>query len=467
MGESVAASRRSMARTRTSWLAASLPGFMACAEPVTPVGEWPDVGWMEVVHIPPRFNPELDLLFVVDDSAGMEAKQAELARSFERLVAQLEFFDSGDDEGLPDLHIGVVSTDMGVGATYAVPTCTVGGKGGLLLGQGIPGARAEPFLRDLSDGEGRHRNYVGTLENAFERMVSLGAKGCEIEQPLAAMHAALGGELAANQGFLRHSAALAVVLVTDEDDCSVAAEDFFAPAVDGDAPEFRCFRRGVTCSDDVVAEGVYTGCRATSDRLMRAPRDYGAILSELKPVGDLVVTGMIGDTDAARIARDDSGALSVISECEGARESYPALRLGQFIDALPVQGERRQVAPQCGAETPQALAAAGKSIRKMLGTRCMDGDIIDIDDAPGVQPMCEVWMERDRSKEALPACTAPPHQREAADAPCYYIDEGGCGDFFGAQLKLFVWWGMDRDGVWLEQPADVHVRASCLVEHGP
>jgi hypothetical protein len=67
-------------------------------------------------------------------------------------------------------------------------------------------------------------------------------------------------------------------------------------------------------------------------------------------------------------------------------------------------------------------------------------------------------------RQSLPACTVPPHQRERAESPCYYIDEGGCGDYFGTQLKLFVWWGLERDGAWRSQPADMHVFGECLVE---
>src|SRR3990167_8457413 len=56
-----------------------------------------------------------------------------------------------------------------------------------------------------------------------------GGGGCGFEPPLAAMRAALG-PLAANAGFLRPDAALAVLILADEDDCPVASPTFFAPA---------------------------------------------------------------------------------------------------------------------------------------------------------------------------------------------------------------------------------------------
>src|SRR5688572_15802656 len=48
---------------------------------------------------------ELDLLFVIDNSASTREKQTVFAANFPRFVEALEAFDGG----LPNLHIGVVS----------------------------------------------------------------------------------------------------------------------------------------------------------------------------------------------------------------------------------------------------------------------------------------------------------------------------------------------------------------------
>lgn len=476
----------------TAFVALFVLAMSGCVEPVVPVGEGPGVAYAPAAHIPPRFEPELDLLFVVDNTAGMVAKQAELAKSFERLVAQLEFFEYEGRQRLPDLHIGVVSTDMGVGASYAVPGCDSSGDSGVLHSapseimaplamervrgtdgtidlESTPGEGTARFLVDIDAGGGRATNYSSTLEHAFTNMVQLGSQGCEIEQPLAAMRAVLDGSRAENAGFVRDNAALAVVVLSNEDDCSVADERFFDPALDSDDPDFRCFVRSAQCNDDVVAEGSYSGCRPRqSPEFMHDVGEYKSFLTSMRRSDSVVVAAMAGDSSDAEIVTRSDGTLSVAAQCEDRNETYPAVRLQQFISEFTGQGD---LAPQCGDQAVDALAATGKRIRKMLGTPCMDGAILDTDlDEHGVQPTCNVWMQRSSDpedpyaeRESLPACTAPAHRREQADAPCYYIDEGGCGDYFGPQLKLFVWWGMNEDGTWRAQPADKHVFAECLV----
>ena len=63
--------------------------------------------------IPVNLNRNLDLLFVVDDSPSMLDKQTNLKNNFPRFIEALQLALGG----LPDLHIGVVSTDMGTKAS--------------------------------------------------------------------------------------------------------------------------------------------------------------------------------------------------------------------------------------------------------------------------------------------------------------------------------------------------------------
>jgi hypothetical protein len=477
---------------RSSTLILLLVPVSGCIEPVIPLGEGPGVELVRVAHIPPRFNPDLDLLFVVDDSESMMAKQAELAASFERLLAQLEFFEDESGQRLPNLHIGVVSTDMGVGTSFAVAGCQSDGQGGVLQGAPgqvlAPGSWATPlepgslelddpedliverFLRDVAEGEARATNYSGALEDVFASMIQMGNQGCPIEQPLAAMRAALDGSRPENADFVREGAALAVIVLSNEDDCSVADPRFFDPALDSDQPDFRCFARAIQCNDDVVAEGRYSGCRPRQDpEFLHDIAGYRSFLSSLKDDDSLLVTAMAGAGTDAEIVKRTDGSLSVAARCEDSQESYPAVRLQQLVSELKDRGD---VAPQCGDQARDAVTATGERIRKMLGTRCMDSGVMDMDPhARGVQPTCNVWMQPssdpdDRlvERQSLPACEAPPHLREQAEPPCYYIDEGGCGDTLTTQLKLFVWWGLSRDGTWRSQSADMHVFAECLVE---
>ena len=60
----------------------------------------------------PAVNAALDILFMVDNSPGMDPKQTALTQSFSQLIQQAQQIPGG----LPDLHIGVISSDMQEGA---------------------------------------------------------------------------------------------------------------------------------------------------------------------------------------------------------------------------------------------------------------------------------------------------------------------------------------------------------------
>jgi signal transduction histidine kinase len=56
-------------------------------------------------------NRDLDILFVIDNSSSMQAERTSLTHNFQRFINTLEHIDGG----LPSVHIGVVSTDLGAG----------------------------------------------------------------------------------------------------------------------------------------------------------------------------------------------------------------------------------------------------------------------------------------------------------------------------------------------------------------
>src|SRR5262245_33950671 len=110
-------------------------------------------------------NVEIDLLFVIDNSGSTKDKQTVFSTNFPRFVEALEAFD----EGLPDLHIGVVSTsvDLGVGlegCPHPAPA-----DNGLLHNKAVDTSCTPPSDRYIIDSEapggGRRRNYTGDLDD--------------------------------------------------------------------------------------------------------------------------------------------------------------------------------------------------------------------------------------------------------------------------------------------------------------
>lgn len=199
---------------------------------------------------------EVDLLFMIDNSNSMREEQEALAREIPNLVRALATGDR-DLNGVPDfspvrsLHIGIVSSDMGSAGVPLNSCGTEFGDDGLLLTgpgncTGSVGNGVFEFARDSSD------------TNAFIANVScaaaLGTGGCGIEQQLESVLKAIspsrpqpwtvdgyvppvfgyenrgasGGHAdGGNAGFVRDNSALAIIMITDEEDCSARNADVF------------------------------------------------------------------------------------------------------------------------------------------------------------------------------------------------------------------------------------------------
>ena len=157
---------------------------------------------------------------LVGDEAGAEQAAAELSHLRE---------PAPDPPGLPNLHVAVVSSDMGAG-DGTVPTCNAErGKKGIFQ-HTARGACADTTLKGgaayIENANGV-ANYTGNIEDVFACIAALGDMGCEFAHPFAALDRALGTDYlgaapAENAGFLRADAILAVVLLANEDDCSAS-----------------------------------------------------------------------------------------------------------------------------------------------------------------------------------------------------------------------------------------------------
>ncbi len=150
-----------------------------------------------------------DILVVVDDSAETRLMQDNLVRNFPTFMNRLM-----DPPGLPDLHVAVISTDMGAGDGSIAGCDATGGKNGIFQYQ-----RARRLHLDRTRaGCNLHRrrrhepNYTGPISDVFGCIAALGESGCGFEHQLAAITRALGADgsppPAENQGFLRPDAFL-------------------------------------------------------------------------------------------------------------------------------------------------------------------------------------------------------------------------------------------------------------------
>lgn len=415
-------------------LAASLL-LSACNDPSVVVGGLHEVAALRAVQ-----NRNLDLLFVIDDSPSTIDKQASLANAFPTMIDVL----SQVDGGLPDLHIGVVTSDMGTssadGAAPAPPIGQIGAGG--CAGRGKDGALQQTpemsavFLSDV-DGPGgvRSRNYTGTLRDTFAKLARVGAGGCGFEQPLAAMKRALDNP--ANAGFVRPGANLAVVFLADEDDCSAASTSLFGPESAGLGPlqSFRCFEHGVTCDQATGTPGAKTGCASSeSSPHVAGVGAYVDALLATKPDPRMVMTAaIVGDPSPVAVElRSPPGggtpapALThscAFSSAAGLEVADPAVRIAGFLE--PFEG-RATLTSICSSDLSNPLHLIGASAKKLIGDPCIDAQpLADTSvELAGVQPSCEVADIRDSAPDratVLPACGSG-----AADCYTIVADEAAC-----------------------------------------
>ncbi len=380
----------------------------------------PNEGRVQVALVGATASRDLDLLFVVDDSPGMADIQQEFVTAISNFIGALAQLP----DGLPNLHIGVVSSDMGTKGTVdplpAPPigsgpgSCTGTGKNGLLLtSASVSGA----FIRDeAAAGGGRTTNYTGSLAEAFTSIASLGANGCGFEQPLHAAEVAML-DRTENAGFLRADASLAVILIGNEDDCSVARSSIFGPdtSVLGPLQSFRCTRFGVTCeqggrtTDEMNQIGGKANCHGNESlAYLTSVREHSAVLKTLK--GDprtMLFAAISAEASALEVEmRTPPGGGTAIpslkAQCgQGAVTDgvpfsaiAPAVRLTDTAKGLP----RSRITAMCNGGVEASVNDVAREVRGLLGDACLTRDI-------ALPADCEAFDTRaDGSQAALSRC---------------------------------------------------------------
>lgn len=149
-------------------------------------------------------NTDTDILFVVDNSGSMKEEQANLIRNTRLFIEELSTSENA-------YRVGIVTTDLFNQA-----------DGGRLRMEGGD----QPYLDrpdpDASDAASQKDQLVARFADTVE---SLGTGGSGLEAGLEAARRALDKEAYPevgqyNSGFLRAEADLALIFLTDEDDCS-------------------------------------------------------------------------------------------------------------------------------------------------------------------------------------------------------------------------------------------------------
>lgn len=361
---------------------------------------------------------QVDLLFVIDNSGSMAQEQVKLRQQIRQLV---EVLTSGDLDGIPNpggkpdftpvssLHLGVVSVDLGVNGRPDIPGCRDAGDEGRLLSST---AVALSGVKDTSDmqvtlvparpecGNVTVPRFISfesktssVLETAhqFSCVSQLGVLGCGYEQQLESMWRALapstdtsfsrgargqGAPMGQNTGFLRDEAVLAVIMVTDEEDCSSPDQNAAAlySVADTSIANVLCARNAHKLHD---VQRYVTGLRslkraAYQDRIVfagivgipKADRTAGLSLDQILTLPEMQVaedtTSVRGQpTQVPRPACRANG---------GAGDAAPARRMVEVARAF---GSNGVVTSICEDDYGPALNAILAKIAAKLKGQCL------------------------------------------------------------------------------------------------
>jgi hypothetical protein len=406
---------------------------------------------VETFDVPTVVERDVDILFVIDSSPSMAEEHASLRANFGALLDRLD----DTPEGLPNVHLGVVSSDMGTAPYNVNSQCRAdGGDRGLLHGAACSALGGASFIEDVLDADGsRRRNYAGALEDVFGCTADVGVDGCGFERHLDAMKAALTP--GANGGFVREDAMLAVVFLADEDDCSASDPRLYDAnnTALGPLTDFRCHTQGVVCEDDPDpgAPGERTGCVARDDSAYLESIDaYVDFLVDLKGnERDVIVGAIVGDPEEVQIGVDAQGRPELLAGCPsgGLGASEPGIRFAELLGRFT----QSSFSTLCAGDLRGALEDVGEKIGSATGVMCLGSAISDRNPVKeGVQSECSMVETLESGVErVIPSC-------DAAAAPCWSIvNDGMCAQGFG---RLVI----DRAGA--PAPEDGRIRAQCTVE---
>jgi len=385
----------------------------------------------------------VDILFMIDNSSSMAPLQQQLAAGFDAFMSIID----GLPGGTPDLHIGVVSSDMGVGDDSIASCNGQGGDRGSL--NDVPrGActqtNLDPHdhfiaLRTEADGS-RSANYTGsTLSEVFGCIARLGETGCGFEQPFSSVKHALDPALAPpnNLGFLRREAFLAVIMITNEDDCSAnpgvslydTSSNLSITSPLGPLTNFRCNEFGHLCGGyhpPRTATGPLQGCESNeAEGYLESVSSFVAFLRGLKSdPARVFVASVAGPATPYQVHvrppsfPDTADWPEIGHSCSTVDGGFadPAVRLNQLTESLGPYGRFESI---CGDSMYTPLRRIAATMTRPLRDACVS--------RPSSPPACQVvdrWTDGDGIKHAavLPSC---------ADAsgitPCWsLVDDPSC-----------------------------------------
>jgi hypothetical protein len=317
------------------------------------------------------------------------------------------------------------------------------------------------------------KNYNGDIADAFTCIAALGDQGCGFEGQLKSVRWALDPfnppPNGTNDGFLRPEAFLAVILITNEDDCSVPDDSTLIDPTQttmasplGPLWSWRCNEFGHLCQDangNLVppARGPATnlmGCVSNdtdSGRLTKLSDEITFLKSLKADPNQIFVAAIAGlptpyGVEMIMQGNDTEQHPNVIHSCTQSDGTYadPSVRIGQWVNAFGSHGVLDKICTDTFA--PALMQIAGE-LSKLLGPQCITNNLVDTGNGPTCSVVDQYVMNGKSFSTVLQACSVDP------TPPCWKLQQDPkCA---ANQLALAV----DRGGAML--PNGLSTAVSC------
>jgi len=420
-----------------------------------------DTGPPYPVGFPIDVRGAVDILFVIDDSGSMAGPQGNLAAGVQSLISVLE-----TSELAADYRIGITTTDNGN------PRCLEGGEKGRLVATSCRDRLSDfvltgPTTQDFSgvclntcshetleivptptmgdtvlaprpwieNNLGRSNLGAGvSIADALACVLPQGVNGCEFESPLESMrNAIIRSDIShdPSRGFMRDTAMLVIVFLTNEEDCSYTPEnrDIFSPYgnrvfwsdPDADAPTSAvCWNAGVRCTEDATSGNQI--CAAQDYDISGQEPEYASdtvlhpidrYVSQLREIEDkkwyngwgenifvTVIAGVPQDYPTTPIPFPKTPAGSsnpnFVSEfgvgpgcVSSTTEAVPPVRMAEFAREFLTDADDNNLFSVCGSDYAAAFQRLGEQISEAMPPLCVAECVADTHpETPSLEPSC-------------------------------------------------------------------------------
>ncbi len=322
-----------------------------------------------VQNVPVNPQRAVDLLILIDDSPSMLEEQDKLAEQVPRLVNLLltggaaEPTAVGEFPAVESLHVGVITPDLGWSTEPPTnfsppddfnpsPACERNGGLGKAGFMQVEGSRTGCTAQTPPEGT----LYLNFPEPGFTaadlisdvECVTGQDDGCGFEQQLEAVLAQ--DRNSANDGFSREGALLAVIMITDEDDCSATDPRVF----DVEARMSNPYQGPFTTGGDVQFNLRCSEHTQALQQVQRYVEGIAALKGDPSQVVFAAITGIPEDSSLDRENFDTD------------EERYDAILAASGMQEVPdpatADTQTQQLTPACTATDGSGAAAPGRRI---------------------------------------------------------------------------------------------------------